>query len=144
MFRGGDLEAARNLDPSKRWRAWTDLTVGRLIAVSVRVREYMLALESLAANNYALLDTQTNSIYLTADPYLRGGPVSEAAVVEAKKYLDRCMEENRGTPWQFLAERELQHPTGINIIQSYVPVPPPVIRPLTPRPPVPRIELPKL
>jgi len=144
MFREGDLDAARNQDPSKRWRAWADLTVGRLIAVSTRVREYVLTLESLAANDYAVLGAQTNSIYLTADSNLRGGQVSEAAVAEARRYLDRCVEENRGTPWQFLAERELLHPTGLSINQAYVPAPPPVVRPLTPRPPVPRIELPKL
>jgi hypothetical protein len=144
MFRGGDIEEARKADPSKRWGAWTDLTMGRLLAVSVRVREYLLAVEALSANRFSGLGPQTNTVSFLPNQALLGDAVSAATAAEAERYLRRCAEENRGTPWQFLAERELQSPVGILIQQGYVPPPPPpriAARPVAPRPPV---QLPKL
>jgi hypothetical protein len=144
MFRGGDIEAARKADPSKRWRAWTDLTMGRLLAVSVRVREYLLAVEALSANRFSGLGPQTNTVSFLPNQLLLGGEVSAATAAEAERYLKRCADENRGTPWQFLAERELQSPVGILIQQGYVPPPPPPRFAPTPSVPRPPVQLPKL
>ncbi len=140
-FQGGDIDAARMSDTSKRWRAWGDLTVGRLIAERVRVQEYVLALQSLSADNFAMLGPQTNMISLRPMQELRGGQQSAIPLALAKKYLDRCVEENRSTPWQFMAQRELEHPAGLMINQSYVPQPK-FIAPAAP--PRPQIQLPRL
>ncbi len=142
-FHGGDIDAARMSDSSKRWRSWGDLTVGRLIAVRVRFQEYVLTLNSLAADNFAMLGPQTNRISLTPMQEMRGGQQSAVPLALAKRYLDRCMEDNRGTPWQFLAERELQDPAGLSINQSFVPPPQGVFVP-TPTRPTPQIQLPRL
>ena len=61
---------------------------------------------------------------------------------EAKKLLERCRDENRGTPWELLAQWELENAFGVQPVQHIIPVPqpsPPVVLP-----PEPKIVLPKL
>jgi hypothetical protein len=118
--------------------------MGRLLAVSVRVREYLLAVEALSANRFSGLGPQTNTVSFLPNQLLLGGEVSAATAAEAERYLKRCADENRGTPWQFLAERELQSPVGILIQQGYVPPPPPPRFAPTPSVPRPPVQLPKL
>ena len=141
LFTGAKIDDIRAKDRSPRWRAWTDLTVGRLLTLSVRLREYILTLQDIAANDFGQLGGQTNSISLTSTTALRGGEATMTVAAEAKRYLDRCIEENQGTPWQFLAERELQHPVGLLVQESYVPAPK-----FTGNPPPPRqqVKLPNL
>ena len=46
-----------------------------------------------------------------------------AGAKEATRLLNRCRTENKGTPWELLADWELQHPLGIAIKQITVPAP---------------------
>ena len=45
--------------------------------------------------------------------------------VEGQRLLNRCLEKNPGTPWAFLAARELEHPLSVDFNWRYVPPPPP-------------------
>ena len=107
------LEGLYRYEESPRWRAWYDLTRGRLLATSVRLEEYRLTLEE-AAKPGALANT-TNHILLIASPNLRSGPVFQDRAEEGERLLRRCVRENRGTPWETLAQRELDFALGVGV-----------------------------
>lgn len=116
------LEQLYKQEGSKRWRAWCDLNMGRLLSVSVRLREYLLTANELASNINAL-NADTNSVWLTPAPVYRGGAVSEQRAAIAKRFLERCMEQNPNTPWSVMAARELRDRPGLTIRQRHVPRP---------------------
>ena len=116
-----DWEYAYSREESKRWKAWYDLTKGRLLATSVRCQEY----EAACALVEGSLAPMTNNIVF--EPWsgeLRASQAIERAE-EAQRLLLRCSESNPGTPWQALADWELDHPLGIQMRQLSIPKPPP-------------------
>jgi len=132
------MEGQYDQEPSPRWRAWYDLTRGRLLAALVRYREYD-ALCGLLQQPAALAPT-TNHIVLVSASNLRSGPESQAYGIEAQRLLSRCLAQNPYTPWAYLAQRELDHPLGIDILQNTLAPPPPTPVP----PPRPVVTPPKL
>ena len=136
------LEEGYGKEESPRWRAWYDLTRGRLLAVSVRLREYSVLASRLAQGNG--LATTTNSVDIEPSRVIVSGSETEWRASEAYRLLSRCIESNRDTPWMYLAERELQNPLGLTVIQRSLPPPRPVVVP-GPRPAAPqRPALPRL
>ena len=136
------LEQLYNEEPSRRWRAWCNLNMGRLLAISVRLREYLIATDMLLRNRQQL-NPDTNHVQLQPAASLRGGPVSTERARIARKLLERCIDDNPGTPWAVMAERELRDPLGLSFKERFIPTPPP--RPATPpTPPPTRPTLPKL
>ncbi|EMI57049.1 hypothetical protein RSSM_01518 [Rhodopirellula sallentina SM41] len=127
-----EYEYAR--ESSKRWRAWYDLTKGRLLALSVRCLEYNAACVLLPN---ALLPT-TNNVRLTSWNGQLRVPDSLARAREAERLLTRCVETNPGTPWASLARWELDSPLGIQVRQISIPPPPPP----PPKPIVPAVRVP--
>ena len=117
------MEAYFVAEYSPRWRAWHDLTRGRLLAMSVRLAEYRRVCALLRTRGF--LEEETNSVLLVHYPELRGGEVAIARAREAERLLKRCVAEHPGTPWVYLAERELEHALGIAIRQAALPMPPP-------------------
>jgi hypothetical protein len=115
------LETDYAAEESPRWRAWYDLTRGRLLAFGVRCREYQHALASLPY----VLHPGTNHVEFDAWPELRLAPTLKQQAEEAERLLRRCVEQNPDTPWAYLAQRELDHGLGIAIGQSVIPPPPP-------------------
>ena len=135
------LEQLYRMEDSKRWRAWCDLNIGRLLAVSVRLREYLITTNTLLAN-IDKLNNDTNYVWLTASDQLRGGAPSAERTAIAKRVLQRCIDDNPGTPWSLMATRELQDGFGVQLNQRYVPRPPPspsVPKPSRPQPPRPTL-----
>lgn len=116
------LEQLYENEPSKRWRAWSDLNLGRLLMVSVRLREY-IAVTSKIWQHPDELQPTTNIIRLKPSDQLSGGDVSQQRLAIARMLLERCVENNAGTPWAVMAERELKHPTGLQVLESHVPRP---------------------
>ena len=98
-----------------RWRAWHDLTKGRLLAISVRLEEYRLTCEELGNPN--ALAATTN--YMRFQP--RSSMRSESHWVqrahEAESLLRQCAVEHANTPWEALARRELQFGLGVGVQQ---------------------------
>ncbi len=131
---------------SKRWRAWFDLTYGRLLAMKVRNDEYNWACAELKGRGREFVKEKSNRWRFVPDAKLRLGSATARSAKLALHLLRRCVEQNPQTPWAMLAQRELAHPLGFRIEERYVPPPPPPQRPqarAVPRPrPKPRIRPP--
>jgi hypothetical protein len=119
------MEEEYQQESSPRWRAWYDLTRGRLLAASVRYAEYAVLADLLSRRR--ALATETNHILIKPSQNLRGSDEVHERADEAMRLLHRCVEMNPQTPWAYLAQRELDHPLGIDIRQ--VVLPPPVAVP---------------
>ena len=100
-------------ESSPRWRAWYDLTRGRLLATSVRLEEYRLTIDAITKGGG--LASDTNFVMLVASKELRSGEQFQRRAEEAEQLLRRCIEENPGTPWEFLALRELDYFFGVGV-----------------------------
>ena len=108
---------------SPRWKAWYDLTRGRLLAMTVRQLEYVLAAETVLKPGY--LNADTNHLVLKPTYRYQAGSTIEPRAREAFRLLTRCVKENPGTPWAMLAQWELDHELGIEIVQNVIPIPKP-------------------
>jgi len=102
-------------ESSPRWKAWYDLTRGRLLAVSVRLEEYRLALDAFTAPGF--LREPTNHLILGPQQNLRSSQEYQQRAVEAEQLLRRCLNSNAETPWAYLAQREMAHGLGIRAQQ---------------------------
>jgi hypothetical protein len=143
-FGAGGMELEYGSESSDRWRAWYDLNVGRLLLQSVRFAEYRATLRLI--DHPALFPNQANQITLFPFATIRSGDLALRRAVEGERLLKRCLAQNPGTPWAFLAARELEHPLGLDFEWRYIPPPPPP-PPSGPRmysPPAEPIVLPKL
>ncbi|MBI3464789.1 MAG: hypothetical protein HY000_17295 [Planctomycetes bacterium] len=120
-FRDGDMEAEYRRERSPRWRAWYDLTRGRLLANHVRYLEYGVVCSLI--QQAGGLRPETNRLILHPSPNLRTDSVSVKMAQEAKRLLTRCVKENPDTPWAYLAQWELDQPLGIAIEQAVIPRP---------------------
>ncbi len=121
------MESAYSAENSLRWKASYDLTCGRLLAQYVRHSELIAACQlALAAG----IDDPANCRSgLSPVSQILSGEQSILRATEAERLLRRCVDNNRGTPWAYLAERELLHPLGCAFRIFYVepPPPPPII-----------------
>ena len=135
-------EEAYAKESSPRWRAWYDLTYGRLLAMYVRCNEYNWACAVMKAKGADFVDQKSNRWQFQPDAATHYGSQSEKMAKEATRLLTRCVKENPGTPWALLAERELAQPLGFKVIEAYEAPPPPPPKPKanptkTPPPPPP-------
>lgn len=141
-------EASYIAETSARWRAWYDLTHGRLLAMSIRHQEYLATCKLIMMPGN--LSAETNAIqFVPGQELLSGNAELSKRREKAKELLNRCVASNPGTPWAMLADWELQHPMGFGIAQEVIPPPPPpppiVVGPPSPPPaPAPVIQLPRL
>lgn len=137
-------------EQSPRWKAWYDLNLGRLLAHSVRIHEFMLRCEIMASSQSRMMILQGNFNRLTLQPSseLLGGTISATRLQAAIQLLQRVVRDHADTPWGDLATWELQHPVGVVSAFSRIPEPRPVARvvvpprpaqPLPPMPPLPRL-----
>ncbi|MCR9198348.1 MAG: VWA domain-containing protein [Planctomycetaceae bacterium] len=137
------LEQLYRQEESPRWRAWTDLNMGRLLAMSVRLREYLVVATG-TLNHLQDLNADTNYVSFSQSRVLQGGPASGERLAVARRLLQRCIDQNRGTAWQVMAERELRDSFGLSVNQRFIPRPKNVPRGGPPTPPPPRPQLPNL
>jgi hypothetical protein len=107
------LEDLHRYETSPRWRAWYDLTRGRLLATSVRLEEYRLTVNAIA--KAGALASTTNHLILVASPELRSDEKFQRRAEEAERLLRRCVDEHRGTPWEVLAQRDLDFALGVGM-----------------------------
>lgn len=137
-FGARGLEQACAKEHSRRWRAWYDLTYGRLLAMTVRCYEYNWACAVMKAKGADFVEKKSNRWQFKPDAALHYGSQSQRAAKEATRLLTRCVKENEGTPWALLAQRELKDPFGFRVEEAYVaPPPPPKAKPGKPAPPPP-------
>lgn len=121
--KGMEKEYAQETSP--RWRAWYDLTYGRLLAMWVRCNEYNWACAVMKGKGAAFVDKESNRWEFRPDEQLNFGTASERHATEARRLLERCIAENPDTPWAVLAQRELKHPFGFRVDDGYVAPPEP-------------------
>ena len=110
------LDAAYANETSPRWKAWYDLTRGRLLATSVRLEEYRLSCDELTREDFWREDS--NHLLFKASRNLRSGAEFRSRADQARMLLQRCVSEHPDTPWAYLAQRELAYPLGINLFQT--------------------------
>lgn len=134
------MEGEYEREKSARWRAWYDLTRGRLLAASIRYLEYRLVCESMLRPG--VLSQDTNHVRLVASSDYRSPEQIRARALEARRLLERCVEANPNTPWALLAEWELANELSLSIQQIVIPPPQPATGP--PPPPGRPISFPRL
>ncbi len=118
------MERFYEQERSPRWRAWYDLTYGRLLAMEVRANEYNWACAEMKGKGADFVDKQSNRWRFKPASAIRFGSAAERQAAEATRLLTRCVEQNRGTPWEQLAARELKDALGFQIEEGYVAPPP--------------------
>lgn len=124
-FADVDLEYEYSKEESPRWRAWYDLTHGRLLAASVRYAEF-IASAGVLSSKKPPFDREVNEIMLLPGPQLLVSASVERAAL-ATKLLERCKRENDKTPWADLAHWELLKDFGFQFQAKANPEPPPVV-----------------
>jgi len=144
---GKGMEADYAKETSKRWRAWYDLTYGRLLAMQVRSNEYNWACAEMKKKGAEFVDQKSNRWKFVPAAEIRFNSQAEKQANEAIRVLKRCVDENPGTPWAVMAQRELKDSLGFNVEEHYVaPPPPPPKRPTppaNPNPPPPVVQVPR-
>jgi len=109
------LDHEYGAEQSPRWRAWYDLTRGRLLATSVRLEEYRLTCDAVVQPGF--LDETTNHLIFVPSLDLKSNSEFRRRAEEAERLLTRCVRENPNTPWAWLAQRELDYALGIRVRQ---------------------------
>jgi len=125
---GAGFEKEYATEKSLRWRAWYDLTLGRLLAMRVRNYEYNSVCSIFKGKGREFVDQKSNRWKFVPDVNFTSS-TSQKQATEATRLLQRCVQQNPGTPWALLAERELKDPFGFKIEEGYVAPPPPPPKP---------------
>ena len=116
-------EKARGSLTDPRWRASYDLAMGRILAMRVRLEGYNRMLAQMKATPRSFQDANNNEWKLVGAKEIETGPQMRKAADQAREYLKRVIDEHPGTPWAFLAEKELGQDLGWNWQESRRPVP---------------------
>ena len=116
LFENRAVDGLYENETSPRWKAWYDLTYGRLLAARVR---YQVFIEFAANFSAARFKSTKNGFSL------RPAKLSETRrrltrEADARVILNRCMFSNLETPWFYLARRELKHNFGLAVEERSV------------------------
>lgn len=133
-FGNRGMEEAYQQEKSPRWRAWYDLTRGRLLAMLVRNYEYNWACAMMKAKGANFVEEKSNRWTFKPTDKISYSSTNEKWADEAKRLLERCIDQNPDTPWALLAARELEHGFGFEIAERFEPPPPPPMRNANPNP----------
>jgi hypothetical protein len=95
-----------------RWQAGFDLAMGRLLAMRARAFGYNQTLADMKVSPKAFQSKDSNRWRLVPARDINTGPAIRKLAQQAEMYLTRVVDQNPGTPWALLAERELSQPMG--------------------------------
>ncbi len=101
----GESDRATLVSP--RWKASYDLAVGRLAAMVTRLHQYDCRLTELLSRMDLHKDSDSDPRKLIPAADLPRHPEIQEYAKIAEEYLRRVINEHPGTPWAYLAEREL-------------------------------------
>ncbi len=123
-------ESDRQKETVPRWQAGYDLAMGRVLAVRVRSEAYneMLA---RAKRGMKFANPANNTWMLIPSSKITAGSQLENLGEQALDYLHRVVKEHPGTPWAWLAQRELSQPMGWEWKEGHTPLPPPATQVVT-------------
>ena len=96
---------------SPRWQAGYDLAMGRASAARARIEGYNAMLAAIKRGK-DFKNASSNTWVLESADTIEASTALKRLVDEAKKYLQRVVDEHPGTPWALIAEHELQMPIG--------------------------------
>ena len=106
-----------------RWEAGFDLALGRALATKVRTDGYN-AMLAQAKQGMAFQNGRNNTWVLVADAAYANSSLEKMAD-KSQELLDRVGVEHAGTPWAYLADRELRTLLGWRWDEDYTYIPPP-------------------
>ncbi|MBL6710091.1 MAG: VWA domain-containing protein [Planctomycetes bacterium] len=95
----------------ERWKAGFDLAMGRILAMKVRTDAYNLML-ARAKSGMQFQRPKSDTWVLRPSDIVNVGSRTEKYADQAREYLCKVVEDHPGTPWAFLAKRELGQPLG--------------------------------
>ncbi|OUV71664.1 MAG: hypothetical protein CBC98_08020 [Planctomycetaceae bacterium TMED138] len=95
----------------ERWKAGFDLAMGRILAMKVRTDAYNLML-ARAKSGMQFQRPKSDTWVLRPSDVVNVGSRTEKYADQARECLRKVVEDHPGTPWAFLAKRELGQPLG--------------------------------
>ena len=117
-------EGDRAKEKSMRWQAGYDLALGRVLATKVRTETYN-AMLAVAKRGVKLDDPKSNTFTLVPADSVTVGSQYKKNADKAKALLEGVIRDHEGTPWAYLAKKELATPIGWEWKQSYTDLSPP-------------------
>lgn len=111
----------RDRETSRRWQAHYDLIRGRLLAMKIRCYEYNWACATMKRDAPKFTRPNSNAWRLVPDEEIHYSDKAKAAGDEARKLLQRVIDDHPGTPWALLAQRELKDPFGFKWVETTLP-----------------------
>ena len=104
-------ERDRDKLETPRWQAGYDLAMGRALAAKVRAEGYNATLAA-AKGGLNFKNPKNDTWVLRSVDKITTGSNTQKEAEDAINYLTRVVEEHEGTPWAYLAQRELSQPLG--------------------------------
>ncbi|MCO8120655.1 VWA domain-containing protein [Stieleria sp. TO1_6] len=117
----------RENETSPRWRAGYDLAMGRVLAQKVRTETYN-AMLAKAKLGMAFEKEKNNTWILEPSDEVTVGSKWKREAETARMLLEAVVQEHPGTPWQLLAEKELEVPIGWKWTEDFTDLSPPAQR----------------
>lgn len=109
ILKEGEADRAKLTHP--RWQAAYDLAMGQALAAVVRVDGYNGMLAQLkTGKNFS--NPRFDIWSLEPSDTIDTTSLMKNKLTAAREYLQRVIDEHPGTPWAYIAERELQIPIG--------------------------------
>jgi hypothetical protein len=105
-------EDARPTLKERRWQAAYDLAAGRALAMFVRAKGYNVMLAQMKSSPRTFEDKENNTWRLVPGDEMTTGRRVRKTSQQAAEYLKSVIDNHPGTPWAYLAERELSQPMG--------------------------------
>jgi hypothetical protein len=115
---------ARETETVPRWKAGFDLALGRVLAHSVRTDGYNDTL-AMMKSGQAFKDPKNNVWQLQPAAEVTISSRLKRDAELATSLLQAVVDEHPGTPWAYLAEKELEVPMGWKWTEEYEAPPPP-------------------
>lgn len=95
-----------------RWRANYDLALGRVLAARVRAFGYNTVLADMKSSPKTFEKKENNAWRLVPAEDVRSSPSVRKLGKQAQEILNGIIDEHPGTPWAYLAAKELDKPLG--------------------------------
>lgn len=102
-----------------RWQAGYDLAMGRVLAMMVRTSAYNTMLAKAKGGMKFEKDDSDTWVLTPADEVTATSALEKMAT-QSREYLTRVREQHPGTPWAYLADRELKEPLGWKWTEKHV------------------------